>query len=140
MTSDRSDRELVDPQVHLILLDDSRLLPLLRYVERNLHVWLTLERAAQIVSLEPTYFSSEFRRVTGCTFRDWNRAIRIERAKRSLQKRGSTVLSIALSVGYRDLTTFERAFKKCVGMSPSAYRAKYVPPRRPARSRRKRNP
>lgn len=133
-----SDRELVDPQVHIILLGDARLLPLLRYIERNLHVWLTLMGAAQIVSLEPTYFSREFRRVTGCRFRDWNRALRIERAKRLLRKRNLTVLSIALAVGYRDLTTFERAFKKCVGIPPSAYRAKHVPPRRPARSRRKR--
>ena len=101
---------------------DPRLERLSRHVLSNLSERLTLSRAAEVAGLERTYFSRFFHAVAGRTFSEWNRAIRMERAKALLLRRGPSILSIAITVGYTDITTFERAFKKYAGISPRAYR------------------
>jgi AraC family transcriptional regulator len=112
----------LDRDLSRALLADPRLQRLLRFVQRNLSERVTLARAAEVVGLERTYFSRFFRANVGCTFSQWNRRIRMERAKLLLERRGSTILCVAFSVGYTDLTTFERAFRKHVGTSPRSYR------------------
>lgn len=114
--------QLVDASVRRALLNSRRLRQLQRHVDRNLCEPLSLAKAAQIVCLERTYFSKYFRSSTGWTFSGWNRAVRIERAAMLLHDRQLPVLAISLAVGYANLSTFERAFKKFVGHSPSAYR------------------
>jgi YesN/AraC family two-component response regulator len=69
--------------------------------------------AAEIVGLERTYFSRFFRNAVGQTFFEWNQEIRMQRAKTLLRRKDRSITSVALAVGYRDLTTFERAFKRC---------------------------
>lgn len=104
--------------------DDPRLRRLILYVESNLDKPLTLTMAAEIVGLERTYFSKLFKISTSYRFSEWNRAIRIRRAKELLRLRGMTVMGAALAVGYYDVTTFTRAFKKCNnGVGPRAYRS-----------------
>lgn len=49
---------------------------------------------------------------------------KIEEAKRLLQTPGSG--SIWLQLGYCDQSHFDRAFKKAVGMTPGAFRQKYL--------------
>lgn len=41
--------------------------------------------------------------------------------------RDDSVARVAFAVGFRDVRTFERAFKRCVGLTPSAYRASVRP-------------
>lgn len=112
-----------DPSGRKIAFDHPRLMLLFQYVERHWSEKLTLHRAAEIVALDPSYLSRFFREMMGCTFRDWNRAIRMEKAKRLFDERGDSVRAVALAVGYQDLTTFGRAFKRYVGTSPRDYRA-----------------
>lgn len=116
---------LFDTQVLEIEVKHPRLKALVCHLRNHLNKPLTLDRAAKIACLERTYFSKFFRATTGCSFSEWNRAYRIKRAIPLLCRRDRSVRSIALSVGYRDLTTFARAFKKCVGISPSNYRSAY---------------
>jgi AraC-like DNA-binding protein len=101
---------------------DLRIERLTRYVLANLSERLTLARAAEVAGLERTYFSRFFHSAAGCTFSAWNRAIRMEKAKVLLLRKGPSILSIAITVGYTDITTFERAFKKYAGISPRTYR------------------
>ena len=111
-----------DFEASVILTEDARLIRLLRWVKENLSRPLSLAEAAYLVGLERTYFSRFFRDTVGCTFSDWSRGLRIEKAKILLRRRGPTIFSVAISVGYSEITTFERAFKKETGLSPRAYR------------------
>ena len=111
----------------VILTEDPRLHRLLRHVKENLSRPVSLAEAAHLVGLERTYFSRFFRAAVGCTFSDWSRGLRIEKAKILLRRRGPTIFSVAISVGYQDITTFERAFKKQTGSSPRVYRNECEP-------------
>ena len=58
-------------------------------------------------------------------FNDYINQLRIhEAAERLIREPDSPVLNISLDVGYRTLSSFNRAFKDIQGMSPSEYRAK----------------
>jgi two-component system, response regulator YesN len=102
--------------------DDWRLERLARYLQSNLHHPLSLARAAQLCGLETTYFSRYFRTRTGTNFSDWYREARIEKAKILLGKPRAKVDQISESAGYRNITTFERAFRRSTGMCPLEYR------------------
>jgi two-component system response regulator YesN len=117
-----NDVALIGPEVRLALRGDPRLRNLQRFVEQHLDRALSLSDAAEMTGLERTYFSRFFRVLTGWTFSTWIRAVRVERATALLRGGRLRILSVALAVGYNDLTTFERAFKKCIGVSPSVYR------------------
>lgn len=111
------DEHLISP-----LAEHKRLRPLLFHFLSNLTERLPSEQAAKIVSLETKYFSKFFLRETGFKFSWWNREIRIRLATRLLHERGRNIESVAVAVGYLDVTTFARAFKKCTGICPLAYR------------------
>jgi AraC-like DNA-binding protein len=123
------DEGLVSP-----LARHRRLGPLLWHVLSNLGERLSSEQAAKIVSLEKKYFSRFFQRETGFKFAWWNREMRVRLATRLLHQKGRNIDSIALAVGYVDATTFTRAFKKCHGIAPQAYRRTHGSPRAVAES------
>ncbi len=106
----------------LDLTQNPRLARLAGYVRSHLDQRLPLSTAAAVVGLERTYFSKYFRDVMDRSFSEWNGALRMEVAKSMLWRRHVTILTVALTVGYRDLTTFERAFKRHIGLSPRGYR------------------
>ena len=111
------DADLVSP-----LAQHRRLRPLLHHLLNNLSERLSSTQAARIVNVERKYFSKFFRRETGFNFAWWNREVRIRLATQLLHQKGLNIDSVALAVGYVDLTTFGRAFKKSNGIGPRAYR------------------
>lgn len=58
----------------------------------------------------------------------WIKEIRLQKARKLLDKTTSTVDEVALEVGYEDTTSFIRSFKKSFGISPSKYREFLIRP------------
>jgi transcriptional regulator GlxA family with amidase domain len=111
------------PGGHLLMSTGNwRLGRLMGYLAANAEDSLSLGRAAQICGLERTYFCRFFRARVGISFSEWNRRLRVERAKKLLRGEHRSVLAIALAVGYKDITTFERNFRRCEQLSPAEYR------------------
>jgi transcriptional regulator GlxA family with amidase domain len=52
--------------------------------------------------------------------------LRVKRAKMWLEATWRSVIEIAESSGYADVSTFRRTFKRIAGMSPSEYRLRYT--------------
>ena len=82
---------------------------------------LALADVAGAVGITQSYLSRLFRQKTGSSFVESLRDIRIERAKELLIDRSLRVNEIARQVGFRDMSYFSTQFRRCVGVSPSAY-------------------
>ncbi len=99
-----------------------RLKRLRQYVEQSYSEPIPLEKAAGIAALESTYFSSYFRAKVGITFTDWLRQVRVKKAVELMKARDFSITEVAYEVGFGDLRTFERAFKKHTQMTPIAFK------------------
>jgi AraC-like DNA-binding protein len=105
-------------------------LPLQRvreYVEKNLSEPISLRVAASAAGLEEKYFSAFFHRKTGICFRDWLAGRRVDRAIEILTQHDDTITSVAASVGFQDLRTFERSFKRLTGLTPREFKRSVAP-------------
>lgn len=60
------------------------------------------------------------------TIHDYQIQVRMEKAKDILQSTDLSIKAIAISVGYRTVTSFGPAFRKYSGMSPSEYRRSII--------------
>ena len=99
-----------------------RLSRLKHYVDEHYSERIRLSDAAGVVALERTYFSKFFHSKTGVCFKDWLALERITHAIELIDRRNFTIPGVATRVGYTDLRTFERAFKRYVGITPREYR------------------
>jgi two-component system response regulator YesN len=95
-----------------------RLAKIKRHVDEHFDEPFTLTQAAEIAALEKTYFSKIFKDKVGISFVDWLGRERIKRAVLMLMEHDHRITDLAFAVGFADLRTFERAFKKCVGITP----------------------
>lgn len=77
---------------------------------------------AEIENYNATYYSDWFKQQTGVSPSMYLRSIRISRAKELLEDTNYTVMDIAVMVGYSSNSTFTRAFRSIVGMTPKEYR------------------
>lgn len=89
--------------------------------ERIAEQW-RLQRAAELAKLNTSHFSELFHREIGLSFRAYVERIRIDYAKNLLVDTRMQISQIADVIGYRDIGTFERAFKRQESMGPRAYR------------------
>lgn len=77
---------------------------------------------AEQVERPEKYISQLFKEVTGVNFSDHLIKVRMDQAIILLKESGLTVDEIAVRVGYNSSHSFRRAFKRLMGVSPSAYR------------------
>jgi AraC-like DNA-binding protein len=101
---------------------DRRVARAVSYVSQDLTRRVTLSEAASVAGLDPIYFSKRFRKTVGLTFGLWSVRLRIEKSKLLLRMVDLSVTAIAANVGYDDLTTFARAFRRVEGIAPREYR------------------
>lgn len=86
---------------------------------------LTLNSVSAYIGLNPTYFSSVFKRETEENFLDYLTNVRIEAAKEFLSDNKLSISEIAENIGYSDLKYFYKKFKNISGLSPKEYRKLY---------------
>ncbi|HWF96212.1 MAG TPA: AraC family transcriptional regulator [Xanthobacteraceae bacterium] len=104
--------------------DERRVTQALRRIEARFCERLTLTDLARDAATSPYHFLRTFRQVVGMTPHQFVLRTRLGHA--AVRLRGSTesITAIALDVGFDDLSTFNRRFRRLTGMSPSAYRAR----------------
>lgn len=95
------------------------------YIAKHYAEKIVLEDIAQLVNLNPTYFSVVFKKETGSNFSDYLINVRMEEAKALLRESNETILVIAEKVGYKDPKYFSQLFTKTVGIKPNNYRKLY---------------
>lgn len=83
---------------------------------------LKLAALSRELGVSSSHLSRIFALHAGCTFREYVRRIKVERAREMLASTSHPVRRIAAMCGYRDLSQFQRVFKRETGISPSGYR------------------
>jgi len=94
-----------------------------RFIEDNYHVPdLSISMICKEVHLSSSYFSTVFKKATGCTFVQFITDYRLEKAKEMLKYTSLKTYEIAEKVGYPDAQYFSTLFKKQFNRTPSDYR------------------
>ena len=101
---------------------DRRVVRVLLALAQDLTRRPTLIEAANIAGLAPTYFSKCFRKTVGVNFIEWSARLRVGEAKRLLTISDLSITAVAATVGYSDVTTFERVFRRIESICPREYR------------------
>lgn len=83
---------------------------------------VTVQEIADRLHMDRTYFFQLFKRRLGISPKQYLMNYRMEQAVKLLDSHGYDVSVTALSVGYTDVYTFSKAFKKHWGVSPSEYK------------------
>lgn len=94
----------------------------LAYVLENLASGVRLSTAASLVGMSDSAFSRYFKRASGLTFTDMVRKLRLTRASTLLLETTRPVHEVAATVGYANLSGFNRQFLATFGHTPSAHR------------------
>ena len=93
-----------------------------KYVEQHYQEKILLEDVADVVGLNPVYFSALFKKETNLNFSSYLINFRMERAKELLTTTNDTISAIAAEVGYPEQKYFSQQFKKVVGVKPVIFR------------------
>ncbi len=110
---------------------ESRMHRVVAYIDRHLDQPLDLYTLAEVAHFSPFHFHRLFSAWMGETLGDYLRRRRAEVAAMRLAAQPlSTVLNIALSVGFGSAEAFARAFRSRFGCSPTAWRTQQAAQRR----------
>ncbi len=83
---------------------------------------VSLTHLGEVFSTNPKYISYIFKEQLGVKFMNYLTDVRVEQAKRLLVSTDDLIPDIAAQVGYVHAVSFNRVFKKVVGMTPGGYR------------------
>lgn len=93
----------------------------LSYIQNHL-AEVSLSDVADHFGFSVSYCSRLIKSTTGQGFNDWKRTLRIRQAEHMLLDTKKSVEDIAEALGYMNLETFIRTFKKELHLTPSQYR------------------
>ncbi len=95
------------------------------YVAEHLEYAVSLSDAARLFHYHEQYLGRLFKRETGMCFSEYINSERVKRAAAYLAGEES-VISIAYRVGFRNVTYFNRVFKRYFGKTPTEYKKTYA--------------
>jgi len=102
------------------------------WIDRHFAEPCGVDSLAKMAHLAPTYFAARFRQVVGVPPMTYVRDRRLEQARLLLERTSHPVKVVAWSVGYADVSHFNRVFKRATGLTPVEFRPRgQEPPDRP---------
>ena len=102
--------------------DSDTLRSIVSYCSRNFSSNLSLSMLEENLHLNKYYISHLFSERLGLRFNDYVNSLRISEACRYLLNSAHSVTEISDLVGFNTLRTFNRAFRRQIGTTPSEYR------------------
>jgi AraC-like DNA-binding protein len=109
--------------------DISLIAPALDRIAEEYRKQLDIPGLAELCCMSPGTFRRHFNAVIGCAPLNYLHTIRIQMASLMLKDSNAPISEIASAVGYSSLSSFNRQFLKCRGVSPREFRScqnKYI--------------
>jgi len=98
---------------------------LIRYLKEHYKSDISLKTLAAHVSMDEKYVSTLFKKKTGINVIQYLHQLRIDEAKRLLERTDMTVSEIGDRVGYENDNYFIKMFKRFTNFTPNAYRMRF---------------
>ncbi len=92
------------------------------YIKEKYNTDLNMAMVSNLVSMNYTFFSEAFKEITGKSFVDYLKTLRINVAKKLLRTTNIRISKLYSEVGYHDEKHFLKTFKAETGMTPTEYR------------------
>lgn len=105
---------------------DEVILKVQQYMQTNLNKTLELQQLAKLAFLTERTFLRRFVKATNITPIKYLQKLRIQKSCDLLELTRTTVDKIAYQVGYEDANAFRRVFIKQVGLTPAAFRERFM--------------
>ena len=99
-----------------------------KWLSRHFAVASPVHEVIQRSKLAERTFKRRFASATGLAPIVYVQRLRIEDAKRRLERTDAPVDEISFKVGYEDAAFFRRLFKRTTGLAPGAYRKRFQIP------------
>ncbi|WP_339722201.1 AraC family transcriptional regulator [Marinomonas primoryensis] len=96
------------------------------YIFENYNKVITRDELAELIGLEATYFSRYFQKSTGQTISGFVNAMRISKACDLILRSDMKITDICFSVGFSNISHFNRCFIKQKDCTPSTYKKKLM--------------
>lgn len=94
----------------------------IRYMYHHFSKNITIRDIYEHLNLSRSYFHHIFTQQSGISPQDFLMNLRMKKAGDLLIKSDNTITTISISVGYKDLLSFSKAFKNFYGLSPSHFK------------------
>lgn len=95
---------------------------MIKYIKEHYHEDISLEEVATHLNLSTGYFSTIFKKETGENFKGYLNKYRVKKSKEILIDEPTIkIKDLSLKVGYFNVNSFIRMFKKYEGLSPGEY-------------------
>ncbi len=105
--------------------DDEPIMKAQEYIENNFDEKITIDQLASMFALGRRNMERRFKKATANTVTEYIQRVKIEAAKKNLEKGRKNVNEVMYEVGYSDTKAFRTVFKRITGLSPVEYRSKY---------------
>ena len=98
-----------------------KIAPALEYISLHYKEKITNDNLAEVSKISNVYFRKIFTEIMGMSPITYINNFKISKAKEMLKSDYGSLTDLALSLGYPNLYTFSRDFKKYVGVSPTKF-------------------
>jgi AraC family transcriptional regulator len=95
---------------------------LMEFIEEHLAAEISLTALAEIADLSLFHFARAFTQSFGVPPHQYHMGRRMDRARNLLQKPALSVTEIGIQIGFRETSSFTRAFRRFTGLTPTEYR------------------
>jgi len=124
-TSKREQRYYVSfsPKFHH---GNQQILAVQHYIQANYNKSLHVTLLASLLYMSERTFLRQFTRATTQRPVQYIQKVRVQKACELLESTTQSFEQIALNIGYDDVNSFRKVFIKVIGLSPSAFKARFI--------------
>lgn len=94
-----------------------------KYIYTHYNLDLSVDQLSDYVCLTPSYLSHIFKKETGENLSKFIKRVRMEKAKDMLENSYEKIVTVAVAVGYQNVSYFCQSFREYFGVSPQKFRS-----------------